>query len=271
MAGKITETARLRPGKCVLSGDTQGPFLDTGRDIQRYGRVYISMKWLHPLISEYGYLSIKEAESLTEERSKLLEENESLETIADKFHELIDTLTPYLPKPKTTVVEKPVRVERAPTDEEIEAWISVHGAEHPVVRKAQTMEKGSTEEWNKLYRDNAARRKPNPSNVPAPKLSKEDPPRTDEETSTFELMGTEIDLDEVLSENIKTILTYCEEKPDEFIEALVTRELQIAKRVSRQPRKGLLDPLGYWDEDEDESIVPSSNVPDITIVDDEEE
>ena len=59
---EIVETASLRPGKCVISGETQGPFLDTGETVPRYGRIYISPKWLKQHLTTLGYLDKKDAD-----------------------------------------------------------------------------------------------------------------------------------------------------------------------------------------------------------------
>jgi len=246
VVAKIVPTARLRPGKCVLSGDTQGPFLDTGNNLPRYGQVYISIKWLKPALVDSGIILEEDGtelkaklEALESERAKLLEE-------VEEYRNLISVIEPHLPKPPTEVVERKVIHLRAPTDEEIEKWIAENGATHHVVRNAQAPEKGSSEEWQKLY--NTKKDKPvtdDDLEQLSQELSKELEPSGP--TKVVELFGQQLDLDKILSENTKTIADFCQEKPDSFIEALVRREFYLAEVKSKDPRKGVLEPLGFWD------------------------
>jgi hypothetical protein len=42
----IVDRPQKVPGKCLASGDTEGPMIDTARQITARGQVYISVRWI---------------------------------------------------------------------------------------------------------------------------------------------------------------------------------------------------------------------------------
>lgn len=273
MSYQIVQTAKLRPGKCIFSGEVTGPFLDTGKNIPRYGRVYISIKNLKLPIRDLGYRSQDEVADLVDDHARLLAEVTRLSAIEEKYLKLIELIEPHLPKPEPIIQEKIIREVRTPTDEEIEEWIRTYGGTHPAVLRAKRVEKGSTEEWELLY--GAKAKKPI-----AEKLQDKEPLETEAEVEDAQvqeeasreylLMGQVINLDEVLSLNVQGVLDYCEGKDEAFIAALVRREWVKSEASGTRIRKGILEPLGYWDDEDDEPLWPE-DAPEPTEVESEEE
>lgn len=249
MSYDIVPTARWAPGKCIITGDTQGPFLDTKRRIPRYGAVYISVKAIHQLAEEFGFATGEQVEEMRELIGLQTETIKELSKVKDSFNDLVEAVSEYLPTPEPEIVEKQVTTVREPTDEEIEVWIQTRGGNNPVVQSARTLEKGSSEEWQALYGNK-------PKAVVAPKVEEEEEVPTLDEgpPSTYSIFDQEVDLDAVLKQSIKDVLSYAEGKDDEFIAALVRREFFLTKD---DPRKGLLTELGYWDEETDGPLEPA--------------
>lgn len=252
----VTPTAKFRPGRCAISGDTQGPFFDTGIIIPRYGRVYISIPHLKLRLDEHGLLDTDQVTKLKAEIAAQSEKIDELQVKADEFKELLRLVDKYMPEREPEVVEKPVYKYRKPSDEEIEDWIKKNGADHPAVVGAKKVEPGSTEEWNMLYRD----KKLVPVSVPDPKdtVVEEEPETVSihRDDKMFEYLGQDIDLDLVLQLNVDEVIKYADGKGEEFEAALVSREYYKSEVEGRKLRKGLLKAFGYWDEEEDSPLVP---------------
>lgn len=262
---KVVETAARRPGRCAISKETQGPFIDTGNDIPRFGRVYLSLKWLEPLLRNNGvknFIPESDVDELREENKELTEENRELQEAKDSFDQLVSAVSEYLPTPEPEVREVPVVQYKSPTDEEIEDWIERKGGNHPSVIKARPAEPGSTEEWFALYGRSGPQKLPQSVEI-------ETEPDSDKGLVTSDATGEgpaqivtlhdqDINLDEVLSLKVGDVLSYTEGKEDEFKAALVRREFFLANRNSRNVRKGILEPLGYWDDEEDEPLLPDA-------------
>ena len=255
-APEIVPTAKLRPGKCVLSGETQGPLIDTKRDLPRYGRVYVSLRWFDNILRDAGYIKGEEVEQLRAQLKDYHEEVESLRSVEADFNSLLETITDYLPQPEAEIVEREVSVPRAPTDEEIETWIAERGGAHEAVQKAKIPDKGSTEEWFRIYGNP---RDPKPAREEVTSESKTEEVKPDDGPDKIvELYEQQVDLDKVLAENIDTIQEFLEGKPEYFIEAIVRREWHLAEHLGRKVRKGVLEPLGYWDS-EDGALYPDDS------------
>lgn len=256
---EVVETARLRPGHCVLSGETQGPFIDTGKNVPRYGRVYISLKWLEQPLREIDYLTPDKAEDLVERNEELESEVSRLREIESDHQTLIENIQQYVPAPEPEVKEVTVTKYRKPSDEEIEDWIEKFGGNHPAVRHARPPEKGSYEEWSRLYGDKG----PQPQVQTAETLEDEveeteEPEEVDNGPDrVVKVHDQNVDLDEVLAENVGDVIAFAEGKGEEFEEALVRREHFLAEKNDRDPRKGVLAPLGYWDDEDDEPLYPA--------------
>ena len=274
MANQVVKAARFAPGKCAISGDTTGPFLDTGKSVRGYGRIYLSFRFLDEQLRNAGYIKQEEVSELREHNDSLQEQNEKLQEKAEDFDALVASVSEHLPTPEPKVQEVTVTKERTPTDDEIARWIEKSGGNHPVVRRAKAPEQGSTEEWERLYghrRDRPGKtRKEHKQEILDDMSGTENTATTPEEdpSATFELHEQNIDLDEVLGQNVSDIQAYAEGKGEDFAAALVTREYHLAEKNNRKVRKGVLAPLGYWDEEDDEPLIPASGDDD---TDDEDE
>ena len=107
---RIVEKAEMVPGRCAVSGSPDGPFFDSGVDIQRYGRVYVSCAATRAMGTDLGMADAGNIVTLTQRVVEL--EAEVVEL--DAFKEAVDTVFKKLdrtppkarrkpgPKPKTT-------------------------------------------------------------------------------------------------------------------------------------------------------------------------
>lgn len=239
---QVVETARLRPGRCAVSAETRGPFIDTGKSVPRYGRIYLSVAWVKTRLRDAGYLDEKtEADP---EINDLQDRVSELEETEAKYNNLLDIVSEFVPTPEPEVQEVEVQVARKPTDDEIADWIRNYGADNKVVQSAKRVEKGSTEEWFSLYGDKVA---VTPQEV-AEEVHQE-PIHPDEPMQLFSVHDQEVDLDVVLDQNVENVLTFSEDKGEGFPAALARREVFVAEREGRKPRKGVLAPLGFWNEE----------------------
>lgn len=85
----IVETATLPPGYCAVSGRSEGPFIDTGSDTIRPGRVYISLLSLQQLAAEHlNMVDGGQLETLTERVAELEAQVEE----AESFKEAVSTV-----------------------------------------------------------------------------------------------------------------------------------------------------------------------------------
>lgn len=99
----LVATARLAPGGCFISGDHNGPFIDTSRDLYGHGRVYLSIKALGPLMREAGWLpksEVEDALATVEEYDRLTAD---LQAEAQGYRNIVAALEDLLPAPEPVV------------------------------------------------------------------------------------------------------------------------------------------------------------------------
>lgn len=67
--GRIVETARLFPGRCMLSGRGDGPFIDLNRDfdLDHQGRIYLRVKVAQDIGRVVGMATKGEHDALRDE------------------------------------------------------------------------------------------------------------------------------------------------------------------------------------------------------------
>ena len=251
---RVVPTAQQRPGKCAVSGDTQGPFLDTGVTVPRYGRVYLSIPWVKVRLNDAGELDTEAIKAFKKEIADQRTTIKSLEVVREAYNQFVEVVTPYIDvEPEVQVVEKTVTA--TPTEEQIGEWIAKNGAASITVQKAKLVEPGSSEEWFGIYGPTGPvktqDKKPETEAVADPSPTEDEGP-----SSTYELFGQSVNLDEVLGLNVKEVAEFCEEKDEDFKASLVLREFYLAQKGERHVRKGVLEPLGYWDKEEDEALYP---------------
>lgn len=235
---RIIQHAQAAPGVCALSGDNEGPFIDTGRNVRQLGgRVYISLKHLGPLLRSAGWRTEEDTRDLREEVASLAEDVQRLTEVARSHDRLVEAIAPFAPTP-APVERQVVRTEvRDPSDEDIARWVREHPA---LLKQLQPAEKGSSEEWNALYRKPA--READPVTV-----EPEAPPTSDGGAdgdpagppSKVEVLGTTVDLDEVLSLSVDDVLDYAEGHLA-LAAPLLEREEFLRARQGKEPRKTLV-------------------------------
>ena len=83
----ITKRATQPPGKCAVTGDIDGPFLDCGKSYENRGywqRLYLHLPWLEEqAVKHLGLVSRDEISSLEDRAEAAEEELEALRTAFD--------------------------------------------------------------------------------------------------------------------------------------------------------------------------------------------
>ena len=105
MPPTIVKTAALAPGTCFLSGDFNGPFIDTGKSIPGRGRIYIGLKALVPLLRDLGYVKSDDVQAQLDMIAELEAEVDRKDTDAARYREIVAALAPHLPAPTAERVE----------------------------------------------------------------------------------------------------------------------------------------------------------------------
>lgn len=268
---RIIDKPKTAPARCLVSSDGRGPMLDTGRDIRRYGRVYIALDALRRPLEANGWLNPEHAEELRNEAAKARQEAEQVREYADAYHDLInrlnDAVMDLLPQPEPQTVTKTQEVVRKPTEDEIEKWLE-NNPDHPILRRRRPLEPGSQEEHSKLYGSPIDRRKQDHQQNLARKRAetKKGQQSTDptieqdhgppEEQKHLDLHGQNVNIDELLSQKVSTVVAFCDGQPQEFREGVVNRELELADQAGRKARKGVIEGLGFefvGDDNDDEN------------------
>lgn len=101
MEVRLVDEAKNRPGKCLASRDTEGPFIDTGcwaREHDPY--VYLSVRWVEEVATDLlGMVPAKEIqerfaglETLVVEQSEKLAALERFEEAAAEYVEARDAV-----------------------------------------------------------------------------------------------------------------------------------------------------------------------------------
>jgi hypothetical protein len=102
MEPKLVAEAKNRPGRCLASRDTEGPFVDTGcwtREHDPY--LYLSVRWIKEVGKSLLDLSSPEeveehlaySDELEAENKRLKEELASLETLRDSAKAVVASET----------------------------------------------------------------------------------------------------------------------------------------------------------------------------------
>lgn len=265
----IIDKPKAAPGRCLVSSDGRGPMLDTGKDIRRYGRVYLALDALRRPLEANGWLNPEHAEELRNSEKAAREKAELLQDRADDYEDLLqrlaDAVGDLLPKAEPQVVTKTEEITRPPTHEEIEDWLDKN-PDHPILRRRRPLEPGSQEEHSKLYGSPIDRRKQDHSRNLARKRAEDTKAKQSadptieqnhgpvQEQKHVDLHGQTVNVDELLSEKVSTVIAFCDGQPQEFREAVVNRELELADEAGRKARKGVIEGLGFeFVEDDDEN------------------
>lgn len=110
----ITETATFQPGRCAVSGRSEGPFIDTGSDYFGSGRVYLSTLVVKDLAEKHlNLVDGGTVETLIEDLRAAQEEIEELRA----FKESVDLVFKKLDRkpPRKRAKKLPADAEQATT------------------------------------------------------------------------------------------------------------------------------------------------------------
>lgn len=215
MSAQITETASLAPGTCLLSGDFNGPFLDTGKSIRGHGRVYLSLKALGPLMREAGWKPEAEVEGELARIEQKLAKTQALEVEAESYRGIVEALRPFLPEP-----------------EPIERQVAIY--KDPKVRDENTRLTEQVRELKAQLSETQAKLK-DASTAPAPVAEETKAEEREVSLGTVEVKGQEVDLTDLLSQPIDTIVSVVSRTP-ELIDPVLEAEKARAEAVGKRPR-----------------------------------
>lgn len=111
-APTLVRTAALAPGVCALSGDFNGPFIDTMKSLRGFGRIYLSLQALAPIFRQAGYIredEIKDKLATIERHDYLIQQGEKAQTTLDA---LLEAIRPFVPEPEPRVIERGIVIDR---------------------------------------------------------------------------------------------------------------------------------------------------------------
>jgi len=267
----IEDRATRAPAKCVISGAGDGPIINTGR---RYGEehprgtIYVSVGAIAHLLHDLGWADPKKTVELTEGAKTAKAELAEAEKGLGKLTALRDAVAGLVetPTPEVQFVEK--IVQRDPTPEEVKTFIS-ENPNHPVVAKLQRPEKGSREEWEKLYgkkgpQTDAQKQKTKNEEDRAASKARHAVARADTQVDSepegendpkapmkvVQLHGQDVDLDELLSGTVKQVTAVMDGQPTEFQQAVAMREVYLRSQEDKQPRSTLMSAIDTEDDNE---------------------
>lgn len=217
----IVDRAHLTPGKCFLSGDFNGPFVDTGHSIRGIGRIYLAVKHLGPLMRAAGWVPSDEVLQGIEDAVALREESEELRERAELADALVAAVSPLLPKPTPIEVQVPV-------------------TDRKVLRQLETALEKQAE-----LREIAANLQARIDGlIAAQKATTEATPTSDAEGSgseageakVIEIAGQPVNLDDLLGRKAKDVISVAEgwDITDRY--ALAERERELAAEKGRDER-----------------------------------
>lgn len=272
----VEDRARSAPAKCVISGSGDGPIINTGRQFQDgppKGTIYVAPRSISRALDEIGWLAPKSADALKERveaaEQELAEQTEELESLRP-IAEALRGLEMFEREVEVKEVERVVV--RDPEPDEIRAFVE-ENPDHPLVQHLAKPERGSLEEWQKLYgpkgprsraqqrADEAAEQRKatkaqsevDRSTVNPNVEAKHDEESPDAPQRYVSLHGQKVDLDEVLEGTVKEVEAYAEGHPAEFRRALLARERHGKDRVTltESLESGLDGADGEPDEDDE--------------------
>lgn len=221
MTVQIVERAQITPGKCFISGDFNGPFIDTGVDIRGRGRVYLALKHFAPVLRDAGWVhedevadDIARAEELTDTATELVEKA----ALADTF---IETIAPLLPAPEPIVKQVPVK-DRAVVRERDRLLEVVAQLEEAVAQRDGKI---------RLMAEAQA-------NAEAPPTSETEGSGDSEagEAVTVEVAGQEVNVDELLARSAKDVIAVAEGWDVTQRWVVAERERELAEAEGRKER-----------------------------------
>lgn len=214
VAAKITETAQLSPGRCLVSGDYNGPFIDTGQSFRGYGRVVLAVKAIAPLMRELGWVPLEEVEAQRAEAQSLREKVTEIEDKAEAYDSMLKSLEPFLP-------------EREVVTREVATFKDTQ------VRKTNERLSEENRELRKRLHEleTAAKAQAKPEQTE----ETEEETETTPDLGTAEVKGQQVDLGKLLSEPIDTIVSVVTRTP-ELIEPVLEAEKARAEAAGKRPR-----------------------------------
>lgn len=206
--------AALAPGVCTLSGDFNGPFIDTQKSVRGHGRIYLAVKSLGPLIREAGWVPAAEVDEKLKEVEAAENSMEWDRERAALYDAIVQAVSPLLPEPEPIVKQVAVTNDKS------------------LLTKIEKLESKIAGLKDAL----AAAQAPAPDAAePAPMSEGSAPVERGSAATTVTVHGSEVDLDGLLGESVHTITSVVSGWPDDALEAVVLAEME-----RPQPRKTIL-------------------------------
>lgn len=224
MSAVVVPTALLAPGACFISGDPNGPFIDTNVSVPGRGRIYLSLKHIGPLMREAGWVPEAEVADLLATVEEFDNATTALNAEAQGFRNIVAALEPLLPKPEPVV-------------EQVAAFKDAEvGAENKALQSEINDLRQALDATAAELLDAQAAAPPAPTSEGSAQV--EPGAAATSLPETIEVKGQPVDLQALLAESVKTIVSVVEGWPDEAINAV------LAADAAGQNRSTLRDELG---------------------------
>ena len=280
---KIVNRLKAPPKKCVSSGKRRGEMIDTEVSIRNYGRVYLALSEVIPLMRSRGW---KSPDDLAEQQELISEQQRELESLRSKavaYDDILSRLSDHLPQPKERTRTEYVTKKRPPTEEEMEQYLTDNpGSARRIAQEVVNRE------WHNLYADiqrnkeSRANDKRHQKNMrlrqrygstagdPEPEEVSE-PVADGDEDRFFDLHGTTVDLDEILEMSHSKVVEYATGHGPHLPEQLAVREEVRGQGSNKKVRRKLVTELLDLAESEGEAADDDEDGEDGETADDEEQ
>lgn len=242
MAPVIVQNAQLAPGTCFLSGDFNGPFIDTGKSIRGVGRIYLSVKHLGSFMREAGWVPTSEVEGLLAEVEEFDRVVGEYREDAESYRQIVEALAPLLPQPEPIVREVGIVKDGKVRAANVRLLGALDEANHELgalraevdelaaqVEAASQPAAGDDPQGEGSTPDVTSPAAPNPSD--------------DEPPSVVVVAEQEVNLDELLDRNVEDVVSVAAEWPEDARALVVARDAFRRQAEGKDPRKTLANGL----------------------------
>lgn len=245
---QVVPTASLAPGQCFISGDPNGPFIDTEKNVRGVGRIYLAIKHVAPFLRDAGWVPLDE---VSEELDRLETLETSIQSYVDdagRYRELVEAISPLLPE-----VEAEVREVAVFKDDKVR----VQNEQLRVALAELKIElydtKNALQDANEQLSQTAVPPAPE-SEGSAPVEPGGAASSEGEPAATVEVEDQTVDLDQLLDRSVPDVVAVAGSWPQEAKVVLLEREAFRRRREDKDARKTLIDGLfGDAPSDEEES------------------
>lgn len=225
MPAQIVKSAQYAPGQCLISGDYNGPLIDTQKQVRGYGRVYLSLKSLNAPLREAGWVPRAEVSEELERVEELAAETSELQDKAARWDEMVEVLSSRLPAPEPILKQVAVR-------------------SPDLVRENKSLRARVEELSDRLANiENSPQADPAPTGEGSASVEPDPASPPEESSATAEIHdGMSVDLEDLIGRTIPDIVAVVDGNP-ELIDPVLAHESLVASRDGRKVRSTLVTGL----------------------------